>query len=134
MTDRKEVDNMIEFKIDQKCPPMPRPRVVRKGGKAWIYSPKPPAIQTFQRKVLEQIDEDFKTIAGPVDLNVFLYQKATQIVIRKPECKVPGNHGDIDNVLKTVMDSLQPRIVLNDKQVDEAYIKRMCSQSYPEDE
>lgn len=109
----------IELEIPMKCPPMPRPRSVLKGRRIHIYMPWKSAHKDFKEHVTNLVPKDFELWTGPVEVSMVFTKKYTNIIIDDLLYKPTQKRADIDNLVKMVFDTIQGRIIHNDKQIFE---------------
>jgi len=103
----------VSFTITGDPVPKARPRVVRKGGRTWSYTPK--RVATWEKLVKEEAQKHCtEPIEGPVAVTIGFYMK-------RPKSRRRENYvattPDLDNLEKAVMDGLNGVAYVDDKLV-----------------
>lgn len=117
---------MISFRIPTKPVPKARPRFAKTKRGTIIYTPK---ATTEYENTIAQYALEARTKAGiplitdPVELSITISPQETYISIKKIDNHKFKIRGDLDNVLKAILDALQGVIYKNDKQVKSINIK-----------
>jgi Holliday junction resolvase RusA-like endonuclease len=103
----------VSFDVAGDPVPKARPRVVRKGGRTWSYTPK--RVTKWEKKVREEAEKYFsEPIDGPVALTIGFYLSRPKS--RKKENYVPVTP-DLDNLEKAILDGLNEVAYEDDKLV-----------------
>ncbi len=90
-----------------------RPRVVRKGGRTWSYTPK--KVKAWEKLVEEEASKHFdEPFNGPVALSLSFF-------LKRPKSRKKDNYvmttPDLDNLEKAFLDGLNEVAYEDDKQV-----------------
>lgn len=133
---RKDIENedliLIYLKIDQVVEPYMRPRT--SGNR--IYDPLATYKKTFRNKILEELKNLNNKIEIPINEDIYI---KTNILVH---CKIPESYSkkkkllayqgkyknnkkpDVDNIAKTIYDTVEGIFFLNDSQIYEENFKK----------
>jgi len=112
---------MISVKLDLKCKPSPRPRVLKSG-----ITYMPVEYQDF-KKILALKFKGFKPFGDvPLSVEILCVFKPSKTHKRN---KYPLPIGDVDQYAKTVLDALEGTLYSNDTLVQELRVKKMYGAS-----
>ena len=115
-----------------------RPRFSHRGGKTRTYTPK--QTKDFEAKLkslaMQDLPENWKPLKGDVKLTIRLkfevpvsWSKEKKEKALNGEIKPNKKNGDIDNLAKSVLDSLNGVIYEDDHQVNELEISKFYSET-----
>lgn len=127
----------IEFSVPGKPQPKQRPRVVSRGGFARAYTPK-------QTKDYEALVKECFLSAYPqheptesaVRMDILIAVAPTKSTSKKKAAEMlkgdvfPINTSDVDNIAKSVLDSLNGVLYNDDKQVIDLRVKKQYAEAH----
>lgn len=103
----------VSFNVTGEPVPKARPRVVRRGGRTWSYTPK--RVTKWENEVREEAKKHFTApFKGPVALIIGFY-------LSRPKSRRKDNYApvtpDLDNLEKSILDGLNEVAYEDDKLV-----------------